>query len=84
VTNGADYHGLPTLRDDHARVLVWCKACRHQADAPLQQLVEGRGDKPRIHLRYRCSRCRSRLTDWGAPRAKAEGRQGGAKGEPEY
>jgi len=37
-----DYHGLPpprsTLRDSSARVLVWCKACRHQGDAPLQQL----------------------------------------------
>jgi hypothetical protein len=30
-----DYHGLPTprstLRDDHARVLIWRKACRHRA-----------------------------------------------------
>jgi hypothetical protein len=23
-----------------------------------------RGDVPLIHLRYRCSRCRSRLTEW--------------------
>jgi len=34
-----DHHGLPTprtaLRDDHAWVLVWCKACRRQADAGL-------------------------------------------------
>jgi hypothetical protein len=42
-----DHHGLPTprstLRDSSARVLVWCKACRHQADADLQKLVdEGR------------------------------------------
>jgi hypothetical protein len=62
-------HGLPTprstLRDSSARVLVWCKACRHQADAPLQKLVDtGRGDVPLIHLRYRCSKCRSRLTDF--------------------
>jgi hypothetical protein len=46
-------------------VLVWCKACRHQADADLQRLVDtGRGDTPLIHLRYRCSKCRSRLPDW--------------------
>jgi hypothetical protein len=44
---------------------VWCKACRRQADAPLQQLVDtGRGDVPLIHLRYRCSNCHSRLTDF--------------------
>jgi hypothetical protein len=60
--------GLPTprstLRDSSACVLVWCKSCRHQADADLQQLVNtGRGDVPLIHLRYRCSKCRSRLTD---------------------
>jgi hypothetical protein len=46
-----DYHGLPTprstLRDDSACVLVWCKACRHQAEAPLPMLVDtGRGDVP--------------------------------------
>jgi hypothetical protein len=46
-------------------VLVWCKSCRHQADADLQRLVDaGRGDVSLIHLRYRC-RCGSRLTDWG-------------------
>jgi hypothetical protein len=61
--------GLPTprstLRDSSARVLVWCKACRHQADADLQKLVDtGRGDVPLIHLKYRCSRCGSRLTDF--------------------
>jgi hypothetical protein len=65
---GTAHHGLPTprstLRDSSARVLVWCKACRHQADADLQKLVDtGRGDVPLIHLKYRCSRCRSRLTD---------------------
>ena len=27
---------LPTLRSRYVRVLVWCKACRHQADADLQ------------------------------------------------
>jgi hypothetical protein len=64
-----DHHGLPTprstLRDSSACVLVWCKSCRHQADADLQHLVDtGRGDVPLIHLRYRCSKCRSRLTDF--------------------
>jgi hypothetical protein len=45
-------------------VLVWCEACRHQAEADLQKLVtEGRGDVPPIHLPFRCSKCRSRLTD---------------------
>ena len=63
-----NYHGLPmprsTLRDDHARVLVWCKSCRHEADADLQKLVDaGKGDTPLIHLKYRCSRC-GRLTGW--------------------
>ena len=62
----SDHHGLPTprstLRDSSARVLVWCKACRHQADTPLQQLVDtGRGDVPLIHLPFRCRRD-SRLT----------------------
>jgi uncharacterized Zn finger protein len=46
-------------------VLVWCKACRHQADAGLQAVVNaGRGDEPLIKLRFRCSNCGSRLTDW--------------------
>jgi hypothetical protein len=46
-------------------VLVWCKSCRRQADADLQKLVDTwRGDVPLMHLRYRCSNCGSRLTDW--------------------
>jgi hypothetical protein len=37
------------------RVLVWCKACRHQADADLQVLVDaGRGDVPLNRLPFRC------------------------------
>jgi hypothetical protein len=41
--------GLPTarstLRTGYVRVLVFCKSCRHQANADLQRLVdEGRGD----------------------------------------
>ena len=46
----SDYHGLQTprstLRDDHARVLVWCKACQDQADANLEKLVRCAGGGP--------------------------------------
>ena len=51
--------------DGRSTVLVWCKACCRQADADLQALVAaGRGDVPLIRLRFRCSNCGSRLTDW--------------------
>jgi hypothetical protein len=54
-----------TLRSRYARLLVWCKACRHQPEADLQALVAaGRGDVPPIQLRFRCSNCSGRLTDW--------------------
>jgi hypothetical protein len=54
-----------TLRSRYVQVLVWCKACRHQAEANLQALVDaGRGDVPLIHLRFRCTNCGSRLTGW--------------------
>jgi len=48
------------------------KACRHQAEADLQPLVDaGRGDVPLKGLRFRCSRCRSSdFTDY-AVTAKA-------------
>ena len=61
---------LPTPRTTlHARyldVLVWCKGgCRHQAPADLQKLVDtGHGDVPLTALRFRCSNCGSRNTDW--------------------
>ena len=29
-----------TLRTGYCRVLVWCKACRHQADADLQAIID--------------------------------------------
>ena len=50
----ADHHELPTLRTTlrarYVRVLVWCKACRHQRDADLQALIDaGRGDVARLH-----------------------------------
>jgi Zn finger protein HypA/HybF involved in hydrogenase expression len=65
----ADHHELPTprttLRARYVRVLVWCKSCRHRRDADLQGLVDaGRGDMPLVALRFRCSNCRSRLTDF--------------------
>jgi len=54
-----------TLRLRYTCVLVWCKSCRHQREAALQALVDGgRGDVPLIRLRFRCSNCGSRLTDW--------------------
>jgi hypothetical protein len=82
-----DHHDLPTprstLRDSSACVLVWCKACRHQADADLEKLVaDGRGDVPLIHLRYRCSNCGSRLTDWVCA-SKYDGRPAWAGQDPE-
>ena len=43
-----DYHGLPTPRTtlaaSYVAVLVWCKSCRHQAQAEMQKLIDaGRG-----------------------------------------
>ena len=44
--------------------LVWCKACRHQAPADLQAIIAvGRGDQPLKDLRFRCTKCGSKLTD---------------------
>jgi hypothetical protein len=38
-----------TLQVGYVRVLVWCKACRHRADADLEALVAGgRGDTPLV------------------------------------
>jgi hypothetical protein len=54
-----------TLAAGYVRVLVWCKACRHRADADLPALIAaGRGDTPLRELRFQCTRCRSRLTDF--------------------
>ena len=62
-------HGPPiprsTLRTGYVRVLVFCKACRHQANADLARLVDsGRGDVPLRELRFRCASCRGSLTDF--------------------
>jgi hypothetical protein len=54
-----------TLQAGYVRVLVWCKACRHRADADLPALISaGRGDTLLRELRFPCSDCRSRLTDF--------------------
>ena len=65
----ADHHGLPTPRSTLAAsyvvVLVWCKSCRHQAQADLQRLIDaGKGDVPLTRLRFRCTNCHSSLTDF--------------------
>ena len=54
-----------TLRTGYVRVLVFCKSCRHQADADLQALVDaGLGDVPLTKLRFRCSQCGTDRTDF--------------------
>ena len=67
-----DYHGLPTPRTTLAAsyvcVLVWCKSCRHQAQADMQKMIDaGMGDVPLTPLRFRCSNCSSSLTTSCAP-----------------
>jgi len=58
VADQSDHDCLPTprstLRTGYLDVLVWCKACRRQAPADLQKLVdEGRGDVPLMALPLR-------------------------------
>ena len=56
-----------TLRTGYERVLVFCKSCRHQADADLQVIIDtGRGDVPLTELRFRCSQCGTDRTDFVA------------------
>ena len=57
-----EHHELPiprtTLTCRYVALLVWCKSCRHQADADLRALVDaGRGDVPMVELRWKCARC---------------------------
>jgi hypothetical protein len=64
-----DLHELPTprttLQSRYVRVLVWCTSCRLQRDADLQTLIDaGKGDVPLINLKFRCSNCGSRLSDF--------------------
>jgi hypothetical protein len=43
---------------------VWRKACHHEAPADLQAIIDAdRGDVPLKDLRFRCTKCGSRLTD---------------------
>jgi hypothetical protein len=45
--------------------MLRCSACHNEQDADLEALVaSGRGDVPLMKLRFRCSRCNSRKTDW--------------------
>jgi hypothetical protein len=55
-----------TLCARYLDVLVRCKgSCRHRAPADLQKLVDtGYGDVPLSRLRFRCSNCGNRRTDW--------------------
>jgi Zn finger protein HypA/HybF involved in hydrogenase expression len=57
---------LPTARDylkSNVRLIIWCKACRHQIEMEFRKIVEGEGDVPVVKLRFRCENCGSRLTD---------------------
>ena len=61
---------LPTAhtmlpQDSWLCLLVWCKACHHQAPANLQAIIDrGRGDVPlKDLLKFRCAKCGSRMTD---------------------
>ena len=57
-------------------VLVWCKWCRHQAQADMQNLIDaGMGDVPLTRLRFRRTRCRSSLTDFVCTGRSATGVQ---------
>jgi hypothetical protein len=59
---------LPTARSmikqEFLCLLVFCKACHHQAPADLQSIVDsGRGGVPLNDLKFRCTKCGSSLTD---------------------
>jgi hypothetical protein len=71
MVSEAEYTDLSTprttLATGYVRVSVWCKACRHQADADLEKLIDaGRGDEPLVRLRFACPNCQggSRHTDF--------------------
>ena len=58
---------LSTARDylkSEIRLVIWCKACRHQREIGFQTIIDqGRGEVPVVQLRFRCENCGSRLTD---------------------
>ena len=67
--------GLPTprttLRGGY-EVLMWGGGL-HQAFADLQAIIDpGRGDAPLIRLRYRCSKCGGKNTDWVVGRGSVQ------------
>ena len=69
VTDSAYHHSLPTpcsaLRNSSVCVSVWRKACRRQAAADPQRLVDtGRGKAPLIQSKFRRSNSGSRLADF--------------------
>jgi len=60
---------LPTVRDfastSGVHLVVWCKACRHQETVTFGKLAEaGKGVAPVAKLKFRCTVCRSKLTDF--------------------
>jgi hypothetical protein len=61
---------LPTARtmlpqDSWLCVSVRCHACLHRAAADLRAIIAaGQGDRPVKDLRFRCTSCGSRLTDF--------------------
>ena len=62
--------GLATLGSTlaaHLRLIVWCKACGHQAEPDVAQLVERYGADlplPEWSKRLVCSACGSREVDY--------------------
>jgi hypothetical protein len=52
-----------TLRTGYVWLLVWCKSCRHQADADLEALIDAGRGGPLVQLRWRCAECGSRRID---------------------
>jgi hypothetical protein len=58
---------LPTARDyfkSNVRLVIWCKACRHQREVERQSLIDqGKGDVPIVRLKFVCANCGSRVTD---------------------
>ena len=51
-------------QDSWLCLFVCCRACYHQAPADLQAIIDaGQGDKPIKDLRFRCTKCRSSLTN---------------------
>ena len=58
---------LPTARSylkSNVRLVIWCKACRHQREVEFQTIVDqGKGEVQIVHLKLRCTNCGSRLTD---------------------